>query len=45
MLAKILVVKDTKSKSIFAHVVPQKGVDSEQYSVSILTEDIVWLVY
>ena len=45
VLAKILVVKDTKSKSIFAHVVPQKGVDSDRYSVSRLTEDILWLGY
>ena len=31
---KILVVKDTKSKVIFAHAVRQKGVDDEGYAVT-----------
>ena len=42
---KILVVKDTKSKAIFAHVVPQKGVDAAGYSVARLVEDVKWLGY
>ena len=31
---KILVVKDREGKAIFAHVVPQKGVDADGYSVA-----------
>ena len=31
--AKCLIVKDGKSKCIFAHMVPQKGVDSAGYAV------------
>ncbi len=42
---KILVVKDLKSKAIFAHVVPQKGVDADGYSVVRLMEDVRWLGY
>ena len=42
---KILVVKDRKGKAIFAHVVPQKGVDVDGYSVARLVDDIKWLGY
>ena len=42
---KILVVKDTKSRAIFAHAVRQKGVDDEGYAVARVTEDIQWLGY
>ena len=42
---KVLVVRDDKSKSIFGHVVPQKGVDEKGFSVSVLVEDIRWLGY
>ena len=37
---KILVVKDLKSKPIFAHVVLQKGVDADGYAVVRLVDDI-----
>ncbi len=40
VLLKILVVKDTKSKAIFAYVVDRKGVEDDRYSVSRLQEDI-----
>ena len=42
---KVLVVKDTLSRSIFAHVVKRKGVEEDGYSVKRLTEDIAWLGY
>ena len=42
---KILVVKDSKSKTVFAHAVPQKGVDADGYAVVRLVEDIRWLGY
>ena len=42
---KILVVKDTKSKVVFAHAVRQKGVDDEGYAVARVTEDVQWLGY
>ena len=44
-VTKILVVKDLKSKTIFSHVVPQKGVDADGYAVVRLVEDIKWLGY
>ena len=43
--AKILVARDSRSKSVFAHVVPQKGVDCKGFAVSSLVEDVLWLGY
>ena len=43
VLLKILVVKDTGSKTIFAHVVDAKGADEKV--VKLLIEDIRWLGY
>ena len=45
IIAKILVVKDSKSKFINAHVVPVKGIGSDRYAVEKLRRDIVWLGY
>ena len=41
----ILVAKDSLGKAVFGHVVPQKGIDPEHYSVDALMEDIKWLGY
>ena len=41
--AKFLIVKDGRSKCIFAHAVPQKGVDSAGYAVDCIKRDILWL--
>ena len=41
----ILVAHDSKGKSCFAHVVPQKGVDVEHYAVDVLMRDVAWLGY
>ena len=40
VLMKILIVKDLKSKSIFAHVVVRKGTDSDGYVVQRLVDDV-----
>ena len=40
---KILVVRCSVSKTVFAHLVERKGTDSEGYAVSRLVEDIAWL--
>ena len=42
---KILVVKDDKSKCVFAHVVPVKGIDSKNYGVDMVVSDVVWMGY
>ena len=39
----ILVAKDTMTKAVFAHVVPQKGIDLEHYAVDVLVKDLKWL--
>ena len=41
----VLVVKDTKSRALFAHAVRRKGADDEGYAVARLVEDIKWLGY
>ena len=42
---KILVVRDMKSKSVFAHAVRAKGSDEEGYAVQCLVDNIQWLGY
>ena len=41
----LLVARDSLGKAVFAHVVPQKGVDPAHYSVDALIQDVVWLGY
>ena len=43
VVATVLVAHDSMSGCDFAHIVPQKGVDNDQYSVDVLVEDIKWL--
>ena len=43
VVAAVLVAHDSMSGCDFAHVVLQKGVDNDQYSVDVLVEDIKWL--
>ena len=43
--AKILVVRDSKSKAVFAHVVTMKGVDEKGFAVSALAGNVKWLRY
>ena len=40
---RVLVVKCAMTKCIFAHAVPQKGVDPDGFVIDRLREDIVWL--
>jgi hypothetical protein len=40
-----LVVYDSLSKALFAHAVPQKGVDKQGYIVDKVSTDILWLGY
>ena len=42
---KVLVVKDTKSKSVFAFAVPQKGIDEKRFAVDAIVESVLWLGY
>ena len=42
---KVLVAKDTKSKSVFAHAVRNKGPGEDRYAVNVLVKDIKWLGY
>ena len=41
----ILVAKESTGKSIFAHVVPQKGIDMDHYAVDLLLKDLQWTGY
>ena len=40
---KVLVAKDSQTKTVFAHTVPCKGSDELGYAVTRITEDIGWL--
>ena len=40
---KVLVAKDSQTKAVFAHAVPQKGSDNEGYAIARVSEDIGWL--
>ena len=42
---KVLVVRDSKSRSLFAHAVPSKGVDEKRFSVDRVVRDCEWLGY
>ena len=37
---KILVVRDSRSKAVFAHVVPHKGLDEKGFAVDALVSDV-----
>ena len=39
----VLVAKCSATQCLFAHIVPQKGVDSDGYAVEQLKKDILWL--
>ena len=40
-----MVIHDNISKALFAHAVPQKGVDEKNYIVDQFVNDILWLGY
>ena len=42
---KVIVIYDSKSKAIFAHAIPQKGIDEAGYCVECFADDILWLGY
>ena len=42
---KILVARDSRSKSVFAHVVPVKGIDEAGFAVTSIVNDIKWMGY
>ena len=43
--AKLLVARDSKSKAVFAWVVPVKGIDSKGFAVKSLVDAVWWLGY
>ena len=44
-MVKVLVVRDSNTKSVFAHAVPRKGVSEDAYAVDMLVADVMWLGY
>ena len=42
---KVLVVRDNRSKALFAHTVPVKGADESGFAVKAIVDDVVWLGY
>ena len=45
ILMKILVLKDSQSKYVGAHVVPVKGLGEDRYAAERVRRDIMWLGY
>ena len=41
----MLVMRDNKSKAIFGHVVPKKGLDEKGFSADSFVEDVKWVGY
>ena len=42
---KVLVVRDMRSKALFAHAVTAKGADVDGFAVQCVVEDVLWLGY
>ena len=42
---KVVVIRDSKSKSLFAHAVPRKGVDEQRYVVNCVVDECAWPGY
>ena len=42
---KVLVVRDNRSKAVFAHTVPVQGADEGGFAVKAIVDDVVWLGY
>lgn len=42
---KVLVVRDMRSKALFAHAVAVKGPDADGFAVQCIVEDVLWLGY
>ena len=38
-----MAVRDSETKSVFGHVVPQKGIGSKKFAVHAIVNDILWL--
>ena len=43
LVLKVLVVRDMRSKSLFAHAVVAKGVDEKGFIVDSIVKDIAWM--
>ena len=42
---KLLIVKDSLGRAVFAHAVPKKGVDDKRFAVDITVDDVLWPGY
>ena len=42
---KVLVVRDNRSKAVFAHTVPVKSADEGGFAVRAIVDEFVWLGY
>jgi hypothetical protein len=44
-IVKCIVIRDWESKVTFAHCIPCKGADEDQYVAKLVEDDLVWLGY
>ena len=43
--SKILVIRDSRTKAVFVHVVPCKGIDDKRFAVDAIVQSVKWLGY
>ena len=44
-IIKCVIVRDWDGKSLWAHVIPRKGVDRDNYSAQMVVKDLRWMGY
>ena len=45
IIVKCIVIRDWESKNIYAHCVPCKGADEDEYVAQLVADDVAWLGY
>ena len=44
-IIKCIVIRDWESKNVYAHCIPCKGADEDEYVAQLVADDIAWLGY
>ena len=42
-IVKCIVIRDWDNKSVWAHVIPQKGLDDDYYTARLIVKDLRWM--
>ena len=44
-IVKCIVIRDWESKNVYAHCIPCKGADEDEYVAQLVADDVAWLGY